>query len=353
MNQSKMFDRLVDNALDFLKMSINQLDKYPKYSLINFYSSIELFLKARLMAEHWSLIVTKNQEPDWGKFVSGDFRSVTLKDAANRLEKIVKSGLSKNEFETFDMVSKHRNKLVHFFHDENIIDDLKLKHKIVSQQLSAWYFLHNLLTIRWKNIFSKWSSQISEIDKSLRKLQLFLKVVFENLSGEIESLKNEGIKFRICPSCGFEAQHIDYITDAFYNSNCKVCRLEQSIVEIVCPDCNSPVIFENEGFTSCQNCGKIFEPINLADIMEDESEVYLAKKDGDDSWDRANCYYCDGYHTVIRIGEDGYFCASCFDISETVEQCEWCSEPNNGSMEDTFWHGCTHCEGKEGWSKDD
>jgi len=353
MNQYEMLNRLVENALDFLKMSIDQLDKFPKYSLINFYSSIELFLKARLMAEHWSLIVTRNQEPDWEKFVSGDFRSVTLKETAIRLEKIVRSGLSKKEFETFDMVSKHRNKLVHFFHDENIIDDLKLKQKIVSQQLSAWYFLHNLLTIRWKDIFSRWSSQIMEIDKSLRKLQLFLKVVFENLSDEIENLKKEDIKFRTCPSCGYEAQQVNNITEAFYNSVCKVCRLEQSIVEIKCPDCNSRVVFEDEGFSSCQNCGKNFEPINLADIMEDESEVYLAKIDGDYSWDRANCYYCDGYHTVIKIDEDKYFCTSCFEISDSVEDCEWCNEPNTGNMEDSYWHGCNHCEGKEGWSEND
>ena len=69
------FSRLVDNALNFLSRSIEDLQQSPKYSVIHFYAAVELFLKARLMKEHWSLVVTKPQDADWEKFVAGDFQA--------------------------------------------------------------------------------------------------------------------------------------------------------------------------------------------------------------------------------------------------------------------------------------
>ena len=73
-------------------------------------------LKARLMAEHWTLIVAKRQEPNWAKFVAGDFESVSLDDAASRLDKVLDSGLSRRELEVFRDVTKHRNKTIQLFH---------------------------------------------------------------------------------------------------------------------------------------------------------------------------------------------------------------------------------------------
>ena len=45
---SERFDDVVRNAFDFLGRSIDELEKHPKYSVIHFYSAIELFVKARL-----------------------------------------------------------------------------------------------------------------------------------------------------------------------------------------------------------------------------------------------------------------------------------------------------------------
>ena len=117
MNKELMFNHLVENALDFLNKAILELNDYPKYSVINFHASVELFLKARLMAEHWTLVIAKRQDPDWDKFIAGDFQSASLDEAANRLAKVIRSGLTKREHEVFRRVTKHRNKMVHFFHE--------------------------------------------------------------------------------------------------------------------------------------------------------------------------------------------------------------------------------------------
>ncbi|HEX4556398.1 MAG TPA: hypothetical protein VH249_20580 [Xanthobacteraceae bacterium] len=75
--------RLIENALDFLTRAIDEFEGAPKYSIIHFYAAIELFLKARLLDEHWSLIVSK--EPDRAKFESGDFVSVAFDTICIRL----------------------------------------------------------------------------------------------------------------------------------------------------------------------------------------------------------------------------------------------------------------------------
>jgi len=256
--------------------------------------------------------------------------------------------------EVFREVTKHRNKTVHFFHEAHTDDEAsELRQEIVKKQLSAWYYLNRLITEQWKETFKSWSEQIVEIDRELRKLHEFLAVVFENLAEEISDQKSKGFVFRECPSCGFEAQQHEAEQGIIYESECLVCGLTERSLQVECPDCGATVFFENEGFSSCQDCGKSFEPDDVADILIDDGAAYVAAKEGDDSWNPGNCSDCEGYHTVIRTENDEYVCASCFGIFETMHWCGWCNEPNTGDMEDSYWAGCSFCDGKAGWDKDD
>lgn len=157
-----MFNGLVDNAFDFLDQAISELPNKPKYSAINFYSAVELFIKARLMKEHWSLIVTK--DPDWDKFIKGNFHSVTLRDANNRLSKIAQAGLTKNEYSAFDSIRTERNKVVHFYHEAHASqEEATIREQITKKQLRAWFYLHQLLAKRWKELFDSWSQKTEQI----------------------------------------------------------------------------------------------------------------------------------------------------------------------------------------------
>lgn len=42
-NNEQLFDSLVINAIDFLESSIDDLNKRPKNSIVDFYTAIELF----------------------------------------------------------------------------------------------------------------------------------------------------------------------------------------------------------------------------------------------------------------------------------------------------------------------
>jgi hypothetical protein len=74
-------DGIVNNGFDFFRKSLAEFDAEPKFSVIHFFAAVELFLKARLMAEHWSLVVSK--DPSWEGFERGDFKSVTLPPRQN------------------------------------------------------------------------------------------------------------------------------------------------------------------------------------------------------------------------------------------------------------------------------
>jgi len=95
MKKDKLFDSLMTNAFDFLSKSIEEFDENPKYSLVNFYSAIELLLKARLLYDHWSMVVAKGSDLNYDSFIKGDFQSVTSKDSIYRLRNALKVNISK------------------------------------------------------------------------------------------------------------------------------------------------------------------------------------------------------------------------------------------------------------------
>ncbi|MEW8646720.1 MAG: hypothetical protein AB2563_11530 [Candidatus Thiodiazotropha endolucinida] len=354
MDRNEMLDRLVENALDFLFQAVYEVNDHLKYSVIHFYAAVELFVKARLMHEHWSLVISRRQDPDWNKFVSGDFQSASLDEAANRLEKAARSGLTSTELSAFKEVAKDRNKMVHFFHEAHgQAENDRVKHQVVKKQLKAWYFLHQLLTGKWSKEFSKWGKRITEVDTELRKLHTFLQVVFDNLRGDIDKQKEKGVPFTKCPSCGFESQENDDCLDSIYEASCLVCGLSERSLNIHCPDCGEVVRLRNDGFGLCSPCGKHLESDDVANSLIDSGAEYIAYKDGEYNWGRGNCSDCGGYHTVVFTENEEWICASCFGEFETMQTCEWCDDQNTGDMENSYVAGCNHCEGMTGWHRDD
>lgn len=346
-SHKEIFRRLVENAFDFLDYSIDEIERRPKYSLIHFHAAVELFLKARLASEHWSLVVTQREEADWQKFVDGDFRSVSLEEAAKKLRKIIRNGLTDHELRAFRHVAKHRNEAVHFFHkanyEKNRTESIRL---IVKQQLRAWYFLHRLLGEKWKAIFDEWDKKISNIDERLRKYKIFLQVVFDEKEKSIQERKNGGALFSPCSSCGFEAQEHIHELGIPYKSECLVCGVIDSCLQIECSDCQSTVIFRNEGFSKCKSCLKDYEPEDVVSYLVDEAEAYRAHKEGENYL--GTCSDCDSYQTVVGTGDD-YVCASCLERFEFMSPCEWCNELNTGDMEHSYVAGCNVCDGLIGY----
>ena len=132
-------------------------------------------------------------------------------------------------------------------------------------------------------------------------------------------------------------------------ATCLVCGFTSSWIQYECDNCGKISPLDDGGGFACPHCGRI----------ETDSQVYsrLDQSDYDpkeyvDADVPGNCSYCDGYHTVCRY-EERYLCTSCFELTDHMARCGWCNEPNNGDMEDSYWKGCSACDGKAGWDKDD
>lgn len=106
------FGKLVENAFDFLDKARREFESEPRYSIIHFYAALELFLKARLLHEHWTLILTKPETADLLKFQKGDFHSVSLAETQKRLTSIIQQGLTNDEFSCFRDLGDHRNRII-------------------------------------------------------------------------------------------------------------------------------------------------------------------------------------------------------------------------------------------------
>lgn len=350
MSQHDIFDSLARNAFDFLERGIDEFDKAPKYSVIHFCAAVEMLLKARLMKEHWSLIVSKPEQANLAKFMAGDFISVTLEDSRARIRDVAGEDISDDAYGSFRALANHRNKMVHFFHPEMDNDD-KAKAQIVAEHCRSWFHLHRLLG-RWEAYFHDFGSEIACADRAMKGHRKYLSAKFRALKPELDAARKAGNKPKVCSACGFKAAIPAALDDQIATLRCLVCDHTETQVEIECPHCNRQVVIANEGYAKCEHCGGAIEPEHVADALTDHDAAHIGIADGDDSWEPANCGTCEGYHIVIKRG-DKFFCANCFDMSDHVEQCEWCNEPNTGDMEHSYWSGCSHCDGKAGWEKDD
>ncbi len=351
MKHVQMLDRLVENALDFLERSLADFDEAPKYSVIHFYAAVELFLKARLLAEHWSLVVAKRQDPDLKKFESGDFQSVTLDEAADKLDKVLQSPLKQAELLQFRNLAKHRNRMVHFFHEVATAKaQADLKQQIAMEQLKAWHLLNRLLLERWDTVFGKWRDALAKVTASLKKHHEYLQVIYDHVKPEIDAKIAAGSTIDECPSCGFEADEIDEILGELKQHDCIVCQFAAQCLTVACPKCGEPVTFINDGFSKCPDCGHKIEPDDLAKLLTQDQ---IGTKDYFETGLPAHCTDCEGYETVIEQGGK-LLCMSCFQIyeHEEIHQCGWCGNLNAGDMEDSFWNGCVACEGRAGHDRD-
>jgi len=346
----EMFDSVVKNAIDFLKRSIEELEDSPKYSVINFYAAIELFLKARLMLEHWALVITKSDQADYQKFLEGDFHSVSMEDALKRLSNIANEDLSRKERECFSQIRGHRNKLVHFFHpDYTNIPNAGTLQSVVAEQCKGWYHLHKLLTTRWSNCFNKYTLEIEEVDQLMHEHREFLRAKFDLLLPTIEDGKRNGTTFTVCFACGFDSCKEQEVQALLTDIYCLVCEIKMTTVKAKCPNCKNPLYVQELGEGECAYC---HEEINFGDLTSQFDNRSMSDRLIEEAL--AYCSECEHTNgpTVTELG-DKWLCLYCHAIHEDAGKCEWCGSFVTGNLEDSLWSGCVICDGRQGHGFDE
>lgn len=348
MDSNPDFENLVRNGIDFLEKAMSQLDNEPKHSVINFHTAVEIFLKAPLVHEHWSLVVM-DRDMNRQKYEAGDFLSVTFDDACSRLAKSLNKPLRPSAKEAFDKIRKHRNRMVHFYHsglNGRQRDEIKL------EQAQAWFELNRFISDTWGEQFKQFSGELSRMERSLIANNHYAKAKYEDLKPMLEGMKKNGSVFEQCPRCETNAYHIKEEAPRLLISNCKVCFKSGKKIQVKCPECDDTEQYiEPDDRFICNNCDhELSGEDEIFDLL-DQNMVRGTKHDLDSNTP-ANCDECQGYETVCDY-EGGYLCSNCFTYFDSIGLCEWCSTPMTGTTEDTYVFGCEYCGGLAAHHADD
>ncbi|MFD0727590.1 hypothetical protein [Lysobacter brunescens] len=349
---SERFDDVVRNAFDFLGRSIDELEQHPKYSVIHFYSAIELFVKARLLKEHWALTVAKPEQADRTKFQRGDFQSVGLREANERLAKIAADGLLEEELKCFDGLRQERNQMVHFAHASQGDGAVAAKEldRIVSDHAKGWLYLRRLLSGRWKDHFDAHAEKISELDLRMREQTKSLERKFMLLTDDISAARGAGRHFMGCPSCGFESFEVSELVWIGL-AKCLTCGYASVVVTLNCvnEECGKSILID-DAYECCRLCDHVYSPAVVEALIENESLIEFQRPHDVDRSAWANCGECEGYESAAHLKTGEWFCTECFSLfdEDEIDACEWCGSLTSALPEESMISGCYQCGGYMG-----
>jgi hypothetical protein len=337
-----LFDSLVLNAIEFLQRAVEEVEQDPKHSVIDFCTALELFLKARLLREHWALVVAKVDDTTLQAFRNGDFQSVTVDKCLQRLRNITNESLLPHEQDCFEKLRNHRNKLVHFFHpDYKPPIAPTILQGVVSEQYKAWFYLHRLLTSQWARFFAPYTKEITALEASLRRNRQFLASKFKAQEPEIIAAQKAGATFHSCGICGFQAAKVLAIHEPLFRRQCVVCGWGSNFLELNCPQCGKPAFVEAEDGGECEHCEThigidyLFDQLGPDEDPKEETSI-------------AYCTSCQEFDpTAVPFGDEDHLCLNCLELHTEVGQCGWCGDLITEDTSGTSVWGCSRCGGPD------
>jgi len=344
-----VFDRLCKSAVGFLKESIDEIETKPKFALLHFCTSLELFLKARLLSEHWTLIITKN--PTLQSFDSGDFHSVSPIEAIKRLENTVGEKIPDAAKSAFNSTVQHRNRVMHFYNDDEHEDLPKFRELVAGEVCLSIFHLERLLN-SWSDIFDNYESDFIRVFYGVKRVQSFLSAKFDAIQSELTDRVKEGKKISKCESCGYRSAIEERFSSQVFESHCQVCNHVGGYVGVGCDnlDCDKEFVISGyQGFQliSCE-CGGQVDQKHLRDELETGYNF-----DPHDYYQGHNCVYCQNQYVVVQH-ENVYVCTECCAIDSSVAHCEYCGEAQmgGGNLDFSGIAGCEFCPGSKNWHSD-
>jgi len=207
---------LLDNALDYIYEAVRPIfltSTYSqhswKYSILHFFSGIELLLKEKLKQEHWSLIFQDVNNANQQKFLEGDFVSVYHDELIKRLNGISKVNIND---EPIKKLRDLRNRFEHFEVNISIIECEEIVADALYEIIKFWeYNFKDTCTKEQQVKFNMIESIALDFKtfktQRLKKFKKAIKGVQQNNNGLIV----------LCPYCGTESF-------ALFKNNQKQCK---------------------------------------------------------------------------------------------------------------------------------
>jgi len=293
---------LLERSLAFLRRSTVELVNSPADSVIHFAAGMELLLKTRLFAEHWTLILENPHGHEWQNIWNpgeeGKATTITAIKLIDAVKKVTGEKLE-NLKGPFDSIRKLRNKAMHLLVHE---DDIPT---IAVAQWSCWHQAYLLICKEWKGPFGDdFVKKATTLDEELVKNKRpYINKRFEEIQ-EVAFFKKAKHDQRLvkCPSCGLQSAVL------------KVDDAKKAV------PCAGLYLFLAE----CYPC--------LAEsLWATPLEQPLARESFELSYVNVVCPCCGGYGTTYQFEEEGknewacfsMMCGERFDIAE----CQCCEAP--------------------------
>lgn len=249
---------LLDNGLDFIYESLrpawivsHEMD-YPstwKYSVLNFFSGVELLLKEKLRQEHWSLIFEDVSSATELKLLQGDFISVNHGEVIKRLKGIC--NISIND-EPLNRLRKLRNRFEHY---EAKISISECK-EVIAEALHVVIDFWNSHILPICN--EKQNEKFNQIINIVEGFDTYVEKAIQKNSKAIEGIVNSKAGIKIpCNKCGNETLII--FKDENRNTKCFVCDNSSSKADYIKDirkreDFSGGLIPKDEYDTECKEC---------------------------------------------------------------------------------------------------
>ncbi len=298
---------LLENGLDFVLSAAEHADagtpRDLKYAALHLVDGIELLIKARLEKEHWTLLFADTDRASQTKLRQGDFRSVDLPMAIERLKNIVGIQIGTEREERLNEIRNLRNRLRHYKADLGIEQVRALLAVCLDFCYSFFRDDGNSLPGNISN-----EATWAKILNHLRTNKEFVEARLENIRGGLI-----GSRTWECSECWQHAVVID--AD---DTNCKFCGVVPNPITLAihnAADIDWKTSDENGGLPWCEECeeGLI---VHLPG-QSGEERIYMCSFCGEYGERLLYCLRCDEPTGFAKNGEEERFCHSCIEFIRT------------------------------------
>jgi hypothetical protein len=341
-------ENLLENAHEFSKRASMDLEnKDYKFSLIHFCSAIEQILKARLVLEHWMLIIDKS-EIDSAKlpgFQNGANKTISVPSVLKRSVNLF-SNVNKSYVKCIEDLFKERNKIMHFYSSK--ISNKEEELEIVRLIFRAWYLTHDIIDTTIT--FEPFKGKFNLINTEMMKFQEYLGVIFSEKTNELDKLEAAGNDITHCEECGYPSFQGDDSNDLIKEGRCLVCAHEEIYIKIKCESCEAlNCLFHSHMDLLNLNCSNDECGVTITcDHDEILNELEGLSDDPHQACDYPSCSECETQYCV-GMYKDVWLCSNCLLVHDGLYQCEFCGGHVTGYKEDTYLDGCGFCDGRLGY----
>ncbi|WP_336702971.1 hsdR [Pantoea dispersa] len=329
---------LLSNGLNFLSRAREELEAgQVMFSIVSFWTAVEILLKVPLVHEHWTLVCS-GKKLERRKYLEGDFQSISYDDACARLRDVLEKPLSTATVAIFDKVRRHRNRVVHFYHNAESGEELR---QIQTEQADAWFALNRLLRDDWAPMFGGWMKFRFAMNETalLRGNSFYAEVRFRHppVQDSLQRFRESGITVSQCGICQQESlAHTAPVAGMrFVRYDCMVCSVKEPVAEICCPICDELHLMKAYGSDF------------LCDFCDFTRSRYDALRSPPETGSRypdpTGCDACNSWDSVCEYG-DKFLCTECLSVHDELETCGRCNAISSGVFNNSKENGCAFCE---------